>query len=130
MSTQAKQQGLARIAWLLLIIIIFSVVWLFIRLLPIYMNNYNVSSVLESLTTELDLRQEQNRITYRNDMVIVINKRFRINNITGVPIENLELKRTAEGMVVRLPYEERVHIVGNIDAILSFDDEVMVPKYE
>ena len=51
---------------------------------------------------------------------------FDINYITTVPLEAIKIKKGGGVLRVQIDYEVRVPIIGNIDAILSFDDKVEI----
>jgi hypothetical protein len=46
--------------------------------------------------------------------------------VKGVTPDNLEVIKVDDQVTLKIKYEARVHIMGNIDAILMFDNEEVV----
>ena len=120
-SSPRRQQGVTFIGWIIILAIIGFFVLLALRLGPVYMENYSVRMALKSLEQDpdaydLSVRQAKGRLQ----------SYFNVNYITTLPKEAVKIKKGGGVLSVQIDYEVRVPIVGNIDAILSFDDKVEI----
>ena len=57
----------------------------------------------------------------------LINRRLEINNVRDLDPKAFKIQRTDEGTYdVRVDYERREHLLGNIDVVLAFHHAVEV----
>ncbi|CAN5261783.1 hypothetical protein BH10PSE19_BH10PSE19_07250 [soil metagenome] len=127
MQTITKQQGAGLLSWLLVIIVIAAAIALAVKLAPIYIENYMMKRILESVREESVSSKDGASNNANQNMRDFILHRFEVNNIHHVSSNNLTLTNTPTSTNVRVLYEVRVPIVANIDAILHFDNTVQVP---
>jgi len=114
------QQGLTAIAIVLILAMIGFFAMIAIRLFPIYMEHFSVSSHLKNLSEEAGITQKTN-----SEILKTLNKRFSIDDVKNVTDENIYIERNKDGsMVIAIEYEVRTPALGNIDMVVSFVDEV------
>lgn len=121
-NTLKKQVGLTAISWMILIVMIGFLAMFGLKLFPVYMENFSVSSSLKSLKEETNI----SRMT-PSDIQKTLLKRFRINNVERVSRDNITVEREHGEFVVNVYYEVQQHFVANIDFLITFDDTVRVP---
>ncbi len=113
------QRGMTGVGWLIVLALIGFFIMLALKLVPIYLENYNVKTVLNSL-------KEEPYITKKSPMEIkrLLKKRFDISYINGVDSNKVTIKKHKGVMDIGIAYQVRSHIVGNVDLLVSFDDKV------
>ncbi len=115
----SKQKGMTLIAWVFILGIVISTVTILIRLVPAYMESFAVKDSLSSLAQESNVKSMS-----LHRVQDTLSKKLYVNAVKSVKAEDLEVTRDGEALHFRLNYEVRVHAIGNIDAVLSFDKEV------
>jgi len=122
MITKQKQTGMTAIGWILVITLILMFVLLFLKLLPIYMDSFKVSSVLN------DIEAEPATATMTPVMITeTILKRLDINMVDNVTDEDIFIDKTKNSMHVEIDYEIRKKLVGNVDLVVHFQKAVTIP---
>ena len=117
MKTLKAQRGLSAIGWLFVISLFGFGLLVVSKLGPHYLDNRFVSSVLQSIADDPDVRQLS-----AGDIRSKLSKEFTINNIRGKPTQSVDISTNANGLVVSINYEERVHLLHNIDVVLTFNN--------
>ena len=116
-----KQKGMTGIGWIMVIgIIIFSAV-VAMRVFPIYMEGFKVRSALASL-------KEQPGVTKKakSEIVKLLFNRFQVDDITNVTREDILIEKSNGVLTVTIDYEIRTHVMGNMDVVGKFNQEVEV----
>ena len=120
-NTPANQRGMTMISWMLVIGVLVFFVVIGITLIPTYIENYSVKNILASL--------EQDRLSAKKtpkQIKDTIMKRLKINGVYEFQRDFIKIKKEKEGMKVTIDYEIRKPIVGNLDAVMSFSDQVVL----
>ena len=92
------------------------------RLVPVYIEYFNVKSSLERLATEQGLGKASGR--QLKDRLM---RQFDINNIENVKREDIKIAKEGHKKTVIVDYEVRRPLVANIDMIVHFHDQVALP---
>lgn len=117
-----KQAGFSFMGLMLLFIIGGFAIFLGMKLIPLYVENRTIQSVLNEMKEEqattglLSARDVRGRL----DKQLLINGIRRFDNNDDVSI-----KRVNDTIVVE--YEVREHIMANIDVVVSFSNSVDLP---
>jgi len=108
----------------ILLMIISAMVMVVVRIAPAYIENYNVKRVLGDLLDNSEAARwsaEQARSAVSTQL-----------KMSGVHDQsNMKIKVTKEtrGTRIHVTYQVRKPVVGNLDALISFDDDViLVPR--
>ena len=117
-----RQQGLTAISWMIIIAFLGFQGVLAMNVIPVYINDASVKSIVEGLRNDPDLRGANSRKIRE-----VINKRLKINNLYGINKDNIKIKKARNGYSVNITYEPRGTLVGNLDYIVTFSHEGFVP---
>lgn len=120
MKNTAKQiQGASLIVTLVVIFLLLLDVVIAIRLVPVYIDNYQIKTTLEAMTqdsTMQDLTKDEIRDFF--------SRRIAVNNIKNFDLSKLQIDRKQGKLTFTVNYEARVKIVGNVDAVLTFNNRV------
>ena len=112
-----KMKGLSGLGFLLLLALIGFFALLVIKLFPVYLEHYNVSTSLKSLRGE----SKQAPLS-RAEIRELLLRRFQINDISHVGKEDIKIENRNGAKVVTIAYEVRKPFMGNVDLVVSFND--------
>ncbi|MDX1811788.1 MAG: DUF4845 domain-containing protein [Gammaproteobacteria bacterium] len=117
MITIKKQKGLGLIGTLIFIILAFSAIIIMIKILPSYMENYTLQSVLKSV--EKDYKgKEVNQAELRN----TLKKRLQVNNIQSVKELDVKIIKNPKSTKVDIDYDVKKPLFGNVALLMSFKE--------
>ena len=112
-----KQQGLSLFgaAFLAFLIIFFGL--LFIKLSGPYYDHMTVNKMIKTSLSDFSAGRF-------DDLVFKdrLQKNMQINNIKIDLKKELIINKRKEPIVIELDYEKRVHLLGNVDVLLSFKE--------
>jgi Tfp pilus assembly protein PilE len=116
-----RQRGLTAISMVVVILVVLFFALIAIRLFPVYVENYKVSSHLKRLA-------ESSEIKTMNDKEILqtLFKRLQLDDVENVKAENVFIERDTKGkgsIVLAVEYEVRKPVMGNVDLVVSFVEE-------
>jgi len=114
-----KQAGMTGIGWLLVLVIIGFFVMILLKIGPVYLENYSVKSVLNSLATEPLITKKSSQ-----EIKKIIMKRLKINGVYNFDRKNIKVKRTPGMVTVDINYTVQKDMVGNIDVLISFSEQL------
>ncbi len=117
MDLMRKQQGMTTGGMLLTVLAVIFAATVVMKLFPIYLDNYSIKSILESLDREPEIasyspKQLKNKI----------DKHFQTNMIRDIRMQDVKTKRENGMLVVDIDYERRVDLIGNIDLVVTFEN--------
>jgi len=121
--TSKHQCGIGVISLLLIVLISVSAIIVVIKLTPSYLENYTLKSVLQGV--EQDFAGKKNTPTKLRS---VVQKRLLTNNIRSVKPLDVRIIEVSKNMQIKIEYEVRKPLVGNISAVLSFSELAEVPN--
>ncbi len=122
MRSLRKQKGMTAIGWMLVLGLIAFFVLVALRLVPLYLEYAKVVTVLESLENEPGITQKS-----RGEIFKLIERRLDINDVRGLePRKKTQIKKDGGILTVRIVYERREPMLGNVDVVASFDKEVRI----
>ncbi len=106
------------IAWILVLGLGLNI---FFKLGPPYLDNYSgVRGALDSLAREDLSKYKKKQIETK------LSKFLSINNVRGEAEKAFEIKKHPKGgYIITANYEVRVNLWGNLDAVMSFENELL-----
>ena len=120
MRTICQQRGLTPIATLAILILVGFGLFLLFKLVPVYLEYFNVASSVNSLKEVPDLGQKS-----KEDVRELLKRRMDINDVKRVKPDNIKIARVENATTVDVNYEARVPLLGNIDLICTFAKTAM-----
>ena len=115
-----KQAGMGAVGWMLMLAVFGSVLTVGLKLVPLYLDHNTMSKILDGLAEEEGVSQKRDGTISK-----MIQKRFKLNNIRDFKVrDNVEVKRSRDGVDIIMDYEVRLKFAGNVDLIASFDKSV------
>ena len=116
----ARQAGMSYFGWLIAIGLAGVIVVVGLRLMPIYLEYFTVKTTLENVAAEAGVSKKSKRYIWDR-----IEKRFDVNDVTGIKIDNLTIEIDNNNMAtLRIAYEKRSKLIGNLDVVAVFDTQV------
>lgn len=121
MTLPQHQRGLTMISWVIIIALASLLVVMGLKLFPVYMEHFSVSSSLKSLSTDDGLRGVS-----PGELRTALEKRLQINDVKSVDKDAITVARNGGVYEVNVAYEVQIPFVYNIDFLVSFDDTAEV----
>ncbi len=116
-----SMQGMTVLGMLFTAFMIIVVVILAIDFVPPFLNHYAIKESMESLAKDPEINK-WGKAKLR-DMFI---RKLQVNDIRNVPPELLVIEEKDKKHYLTINYEVRTHVVANIDAVIKFNEQVMI----
>ncbi len=124
MEVMRKQQGMTTGGMLLTVLAVLFAASVVMKLFPVYLDNYTIKSILESLDRQPEISKASPR-----QIKSTIAKNFQTNMIRDISLDQVVTKREEGMLVVDINYERRVDLIGNIDLVVTFENN-WTTKYQ
>jgi len=121
MKTRHHQKGMTAIGWLLVLGLIAFFILITLRLLPMYLEFGKVASVIESLQNEPGISNLS-----RSEIIKLVSRRFDVNDVSSVDPKLIKVGKDKGLLTVSIDYEQREHLIGNVDVVAVFNKQVEV----
>lgn len=118
-----KQRGMSitnLLSWS--IVIIFAAIFL-MKVVPAYVENRTIQSILEKVAHDPDMQGEPLEIL-RNSF----DKGLTMNSVSSVNSNMLEATLVPGGVVLRMKYNVKIPLFSNISLLMEFDNKSTPPK--
>lgn len=110
----SKQRGMTLIGFLIVLAAALFVVYIAMKLVPIYLNHYSVVSSMKSLAAEPNAaNMSEARL---RDM---LSRKFSTSYVKHITARDIEIVR-GTGVEIIAEYEVREDLIGNLDAVVTF----------
>ena len=116
-----RQRGMTALGWLIVLGLVGLVALITIRITPVYMEAFNVSGSLKSLRQEPYITDKS-----RAEIIGLLTKRFNVNGVNAVQAKQVKIDKSGGIMTLTLDYENRKHLLGNLDVVAVFHDELEI----
>jgi hypothetical protein len=127
-----QQQGMSGMALMLFIAILIFALIVFFKLFPVYMENWKVSNVLESISEDHKVFQKADREIQRIILSRLSEEEIEPDDI-GLSKENIKDNLTIDRISdeklveVTLTYQRVKPLMGNISFLVHFENSVRLP---
>jgi len=113
------QRGMTVFGGVILLMIISAVVLVVVRIAPAYIENYNVKRILGDLVDRSEVA------TWPAGKVrSTVASQLKISGVHDQQDMKIKVTKKGGGTLIRVTYRVRKPVVGNLDALVSFDDQV------
>ena len=102
------------------LLIIFTVV-IGIRLVPVYLDDMAVTDAMKALST---MEGMQHFSTPK--LKDAFERKLQTNFMSEMPKDAIKLEKKDDRYELTIAYERRVHLLGNVDAVVVFNHEVPI----
>ncbi|MDD3447701.1 MAG: DUF4845 domain-containing protein [Gammaproteobacteria bacterium] len=117
MGTRFGQRGMTAIGWLIVLGLVAFFALLVLRLTPVYLEHYKVTSALQSLHEEPFITRKD-----PSEIMKLLMRRLDIDDVDRVKRDNVKIENQQGKLTIRVTYEVRIPMIANVDAVVSFDD--------
>ena len=117
MTKKQSQRGASSFGLLCYTLAGLFVLMVLFKIAPVYMDNFSVGSVLNSLDDRTDIRKARPR-----DVKDWIAKGLQINAIRDIPGDAIKVRQEGAFLVADVNYERRVEFISNIDVVITFEN--------
>jgi len=120
LKTLKSQRGMTGISIMMILALAGFVLAMAFKLFPFYLEGFKVNSTLKGLASD-------NRVEGASDRDVrnLILKKLQIDDVDAVNSEHIKIDSTGKKRMVSIEYEARVHMVGNLDAVVVFGDNAV-----
>ena len=116
-----RQRGLTAISWILIIALGAFLGLIALKLIPIYLQAFNISTVVRQLPDEPFIG-DKGPDEIRRSLIA----RLKINSVYDFNPKNIVIKKGLNSYLVDVSYEVREPVLGNVDIIVSFSNQVEI----
>jgi len=120
LKTPKSQRGMTGISIMMILALAGFVLAMAFKLFPFYLEGFKVSSTLNGLTTDSRVEGASDREV--KDLIL---KKLQVDDVDTVTSEHIKVDSTGKKRMVSIEYEARVHMVGNLDAVVVFGDNAV-----
>jgi len=113
-----RERGMTTLGLVTLIGFVGIFVYAGIRLVPVYLEYFNVVKALEGLKSDAEGGPSQMRIS--------LEKRFDIEDIKSLDWKSVEITKEGPNWSVHAAYDAETTFLGNVGFIVHFDKTVLV----
>jgi hypothetical protein len=118
----SHQNGMTLISFLLIFVVAGFFILLTLKLMPVYLDHMKVKSSLQGLKNESGLAEKTPQ-----EIKKMLQKRWDINSIEGITAEdNVYIEKNSSMMTIQIIYEVEKPVLGNMSALMKFDDSITV----
>jgi len=113
------QRGMTGLGWLTVIALVLFFALLIVKLVPSYIEHYEIKTVLHSL-------KEDPLVTHKSPQEIrkILRRRLKINSVYDMKPESIHIEKSSGVLRVEIAYEVRKPMFGNVDVVMTFDDKL------
>ncbi len=117
-----NQKGMTLIGFIIVLSIALFVSYLGMKIGPIYIDYYGVVKAMDEMAS-----RPGNAGRSPEQLRTILRDRLYMNYSAALNDRDIRFSRN-EGYVMRVKYERREPILGNLDVIVSFDRSVVLPR--
>ncbi len=114
-----RQQGMTGIGWMTVLFLIGFFALLIFKFAPIYLEHYEVKAILESFKEEPLITQKS-----KHEITNMFMSRLITNGIRDIKKDAISVDKKPGILKIGIKYFVRKPMVGNIETIVSFNDEI------
>lgn len=119
-----QQGGMTAIGFIIVLLLIAFFTLIVLKLMPIYYEDFKINTALKSLKEEEGISQKTDA-----EIQTIIMRRFRIDNIQRIALDDIEINRDRNGIMIDIDYEIRDPFIANVDVVVYFKDKIEIPAH-
>ena len=110
-----RQNGMTLLSLLVMVSIGLFIVTTFVKIVPVYIENYSVNNALVSIAGEINEKKIKPK-----DIKSKLIKRLEFNNVTRITNDQIMISGGKDHSTLSIDYEVRKPIIGNVDFVMKF----------
>lgn len=116
-----RQKGVTAIGWMIILGLIAFFVLLTLRMVPSYMDYYQVASALETLESQHELA-DKSPYEIRN----LLQRKFDSGYVDIIHSRDVKISKNSRGFTASVKYESRKPVFANVEVVMTFTKKVRV----
>lgn len=120
MSFRNRQSGISMLGILIIMALFSFFLMVSIRLLPSYMEGRSVKNAIEGVAETANAKQSLHEITKR------VTSTWNTNRIEAISPREVKVYRDKGKIIIDANYEKRTPLFEGVDAVLMFNDNIVV----
>lgn len=116
-----SQKGMSMWSISLVILIGVFFLFLFFKLFPPYMEDAQISSVINNYASSIDARNHS-----PEEMLTTIEKRFDIESVRNASVRDVKIVPDGSTVAIEMNYTVEVEMFGNVSVLLDFSHRAKV----
>jgi len=113
-------RGMTITGLLLVSVVVIFIALMLTRILPNYFEFYEVKNALNFVANETRVSK-----TNKEQLYAAFAEQLHMNSVYSIKPDILFVDKTDTGIYVGVKYERRIHLIGNIDGVISFEERVL-----
>ena len=113
-----RQRGVTFIGWLFLLVPIALVLYVGIRLVPIYLNYMRVVRTVDQTTSEVKGGDEA---ATREAIRVSLLRHLEIDSVEFPTMKEISIRRDGRSWIIEAKYEDETPLFSNISLVVAFD---------
>ena len=118
MTRPSRQRGISLIGWMVIILIAVVLGTAAFRMIPAYLEYNTISTAIRNL-----LQDSKVSMMSIPEVRESLNKRFTINQVTAIKIDDLVITKEGGIFKVAIDYEVREPMFYNVSIVMTFKEE-------
>lgn len=118
-----RQKGVTAIGWMIILGLIAFFVLLTLRMVPSYMDYYQVASALETLESQPELA-DKSPYEIRN----LLQRKFDSGYVNVIHSRDVKISKSGRGFIASVTYESRKRVFANVEVVMTFTKQVRVNR--
>lgn len=120
-NSRSNQRGLTLISWVIIIIFLLFQGVIAMNVIPVYLTDSSVKSIMKELPNDSMAKD-----TSATGLKALVAKRLSMNSVYSVKSEHITVKKGRGENIVKIDYEPRGKLIGNLEYIVSFKHEARI----
>ncbi|HEX7236619.1 MAG TPA: DUF4845 domain-containing protein [Gammaproteobacteria bacterium] len=121
-ATRHSQAGITALGFLILALLVGVVGFAVIKVVPMYIKNMRMSTILEDVQRDLSGNgPTPQSIRYE------LAKRFSVEDV-NLDIDALKITQSKNGFTLRVQYDERASYIANVYLVVAYDKQVEITR--
>lgn len=116
-----RQQGMSIVTLLFLAAAFVFVVYIGLKVVPIYTDNMTIKKAMASLSEDVSASTINRETVYET-----LQKRLDINNINVISKEDIHVSQDGGVILVEIDYVDQRELMGNLEVMATFSEQVEV----
>lgn len=112
---------MALTGWLITILFVGSFLTVFFKLLPIYLEDYEIKAAFNKVALDAETKEQTSEKIREN-----FSKYLQVNSVVSVSPDKLIIQEKNNKRAISLNYEIRKHLISNIDLVVFFEYQELI----
>ena len=131
-ASRRRQAGFTIWQWMVIVLVGGFLLTVGFSLAPLYINNYTIRATVQALQNEPELGRKSTQ-----EVRLAVERKFDVNQIEAIQAvcrdkqkPCMKVEKTKTHLIIDANYEARTHVMGNVDAVVMFNDnrvEIVIP---